>query len=170
MEAITHFFSGIFIMAVLQYFIRVTWIVYMLLFPLCILAHFFIDSIVLITFHTPTPRPKDKIWLAWHVIVIVGSIFVAIVFTWVKFYLWALVAANIPDLYDWLFLRACCAAKKIRLPENPDLLPRYFMHYWIGRLRTRYFSRLPDWREQHKGIIIEVIIWASCFIVAWFLF
>ena len=170
MEAITHFFSGIFIMAVLQYFIKETWIVYVLLFPLCIAAHFFIDAIVLITFHTPTPRPKDKIWVAWHVIIIVGSIIVAIVFTWVWFFLWALVAANIPDLYDWLGLLAWCSAKKIKISENPDLLPHYFMHYWIGRLRARCFSWLPDWREQHKGIITEVIIWASCIIVASFLF
>ena len=170
MEAVTHFFSGIFIMVVLQYFIKVTWLLYLLLIPLCIVAHYFIDAIVLITFHTPTPRWKDKIWLVWHGVIIISSVAVAVyVLIFMKSFIWALIAANIPDIYDWLGLRAWFAARKVSLPDNPDLLPRYFMHYWIGRLRARCFSWLPDWREQHKGIITELVIWVACFIVARFL-
>nr|MDO8108998.1 hypothetical protein [Candidatus Sigynarchaeota archaeon] len=165
MEAITHFFSGIFVMAILQHFIPTTWLVLVLLVPLGILLHFFIDAIVFITFHTRTPRLNDKIWVAWHGVIIIGSVLVAIYFTFFMPYLWALIVSNIPDLYDWVIMRTAFAIKKRKLSTNPDLLPHYFMHYWIGRLRAKCFSRLPDWTEKHRGIITELVIWTVCFIV-----
>jgi hypothetical protein len=160
MQSITHFFSGVFLMALIQALVPATWLQYVLLFPCGILMHFLVDGPVEITYHPRTPRMQDPFWKGWHLIVIVGSIVVAIVF-WVP-YFWGMFACIVVDIVDWGILRPICALRKVQLPEDPAFFPRYFIHYWIWRFRMKVFPFLPDWKEKHRGIVPEILIWVAC--------
>ncbi len=157
MQSITHFFSGIFLMALIQALVPVTWLQYVLLLPGGILMHFLVDGPVDITYHPRSPRPQDPFWKGWHLVVIVGSVIVAVVF-WVP-YFWGGFFACIVDIVDWGITRPICALKKVQLPEDPNFYPRYFIHYWIGRFRSKCFWFLPDWKEKRRGIVPEIAIW-----------
>lgn len=160
MQSITHFFSGIFLMAAIQALVPVTWLQHVLLFPCGIMLHFLVDGLVEITYHPRNPKPRDKFWLAWHAIMLVGSIVVALAF-WVP-YFWGMFACYVVDIIDWGITRPACALRKKPLPEDPALYPRYFFHYWIGQFRLKVFPSLPDWKEKRRGILPEIAIWAAC--------
>ncbi|MEX2681712.1 MAG: hypothetical protein Q6373_008930 [Candidatus Sigynarchaeota archaeon] len=168
MQFITHAFSGIFMMALIQALVPVAWLRYVLMLPSGILLHFLVDGLVDITYHPPNPRLQDPFWKGWHAVVIAGSILVAIVF-WVP-YFWGVFFACTVDIVDWGITRPVCVLKKVQLPEDPNLYPRYFIHHWIGRFRSRCFSFLPDWKEKRRGILPEIAIWVvSTLVVVFFL-
>ncbi len=155
-------------MALIQALVPITWLQYVLLLPCGILMHFLIDGLVDITYHPRTPRMQDPFWKGWHLIVIVGSVAVAVVF-WVP-YFWGMLFAYIVDVIDWGITRPICALKKVQLPEDPAFYPRYFIHYWIGRFRTKTFPFLPDWKEERYGIVPELAIWGACILIVIMLF
>ncbi len=37
----------------------------------------------------------------------------------------------------------------------------HFLHYWIGRFQTKWFSLLPDWKDKRRGIVPEIAIWVA---------
>nr|MDO8086547.1 hypothetical protein [Candidatus Sigynarchaeum springense] len=153
-------------MALIQALVPATWLQYVLLLPCGILMHFLVDGFVEITYHPRTPRPRDPFWIGWHLVVIVASILMAIVF-WVP-YFWGGFFACTVDIVDWGITRPVCTLKKVHLPEDTAFYPRYFFHYWIRRFQLKCLSFLPDWKEKRRGIVPELAIWASCLLVVIF--
>jgi hypothetical protein len=154
-------------MATIQALVPVTWLQYVLLLLCGILMHFLVDGLVEITYHPRTMRMNDPFWKGWHVIVLVGTVVVALVF-WVP-YFWGMFFAYVVDVVDWGITRPVCALKKVKLPEDPAFYPRFFIHYWIGQFRMKAFPFLPDWTMQRKGIFPEIVIWAGCTLAVVFL-
>ena len=164
MQAITHFFSGIFMTLLLQVIPMPGWLRFVLLFPIGIMLHFIIDAIAKMTYHPPEPLTKDKFWVTWHVIIFGGSVFVAIWF-WVP-YFWGMLASIVPDIYDWGIIRGVRAYQKHKLGDNyenkSEFMKGHEFHPWVDKFRNKYLEFLPNWNFQKKGIIPELVIWSAC--------
>ena len=167
MQAITHFFSGVFLSAFLTAFVQPTWLAFVLLFPAGIGLHFLIDALAFLTYHPPVALKDDKFWVAWHVIVYAGSVAVAVVF-WVPHF-WAMLAAMIPDICDWLIIRPACQLRGKPITGDPKELPRFMFHHWIARFRTRCFPWLPDWTLRRAAVVPEIAIWVACMVAVAFI-
>ncbi|MHA1369589.1 MAG: hypothetical protein ACTSWN_04625 [Promethearchaeota archaeon] len=164
MQAITHFFSGIFIFIFLQWLGLQPILIYALLFPLGILAHFIIDAFAKMTYHPPDALVKDKFWLTWHVIVYVGSVVVAIFF-WEP-YFWGMFSAIIPDIYDWVFIRGVRAYKSrhqgTHHDKSSEFMAGWEFHPLVDKFREKALRWMPNWNYRKIGIIPEILIWLVC--------
>ncbi|MFX0099039.1 MAG: hypothetical protein ACFFCS_05615 [Candidatus Hodarchaeota archaeon] len=163
MQAITHFFAGILIMAVLQ-IIQPIWFRVILIIVLGILSHVLIDTFTYLTYHpSDAPRPlwRDKFLVVWHAIILVGML-VVLIYYWNRYWL-GMGAAVLPDLYDWLFIRPVRSLKK-----DPDFMKGKEIHPLIDKFREKYLPWIPNWTLKRRGIIPEIIIWSFCFITVEF--
>ncbi|MHA1791304.1 MAG: hypothetical protein ACTSVI_01585 [Promethearchaeota archaeon] len=154
-------------MALLNYFIKIQWLAFILLFPLSIAIHFLIDAIAKATYHPPKALTGDKFWITWHLIIYAGSVFVAIYF-WNP-YAWGMFASILPDIYDWGIIRVVRHYNKKRQEKDPSRVEREkeFMegkefHPWVEKFRDKFLARLPNLNLQRKGIIPEILIWIGC--------
>ncbi|MHA1684074.1 MAG: hypothetical protein ACTSUE_24255 [Promethearchaeota archaeon] len=171
MQAITHFFSGVFWLAFLRWLQIPAWLLVVLVIAGGIILHFFIDAVAVSTYHPPEALTKDKFWIAWHVIVFAGSVVVAIVF-W-KPYFWGMLCAIIPDIYDWAIIRPIRTYQEKKqgdeYDESKEFMKGKDFHPLVDRFRQRFLKFLPNLNYAKKGIVPEISIWILCIVGVSFL-
>lgn len=123
-------------------------------FILAALTHIPVDLFVKLTFHTPDPYPKWPFWVGANVGFGVASLITAILL-WTPYW-WTMLAANLVDLYDWVFLRSYQALKRKKNPQY-DIKP-YFIHTYLEKFRDKYLTWVPEWWFKKRGVIPEIII------------
>lgn len=114
-----------------------------LIFITAVLSHILIDCIADITYHVPDARLNDKFWLSYHIIIFLLTGIMLILFTleyWIAF-----LGSMFFDLVDWILLRAI-------LKKEP------IFHPIVDKIRSIFFSWLPNYREEKWAVANEVII------------
>ena len=142
MQAPTHILTGVFLV---ELFLLIfpnapLWLQILVVFPLSFLSHFFVDASSIITYHPPKPDWKDWFWVTYHVIVYIGTAVVLVFF--LVDYWWAIIAANLPDLVDWLTLR-------LIFKKDP------IFHPYADKLRSFLYKKTPNWNHKRWTIVIE---------------
>jgi hypothetical protein len=145
MQAPTHILTGILFLAIFQAIFPSAplWLQVVVVLPLSFLSHFFIDASAIITYHPPKADWKDWFWVSYHLVIYIGSI-VLLVFFVVDFW-WAIIAAYLPDIIDWIILR-------------PFFKKEPVVHPIADKLRNFLFKRTPNWNHKRWTIIIEFTI------------
>ncbi len=165
MELITHSLTGVIIQILCFKF---------LIFPMNLIltmvfaffSHFIIDTLTKMTYHTPESRIEDKFWLIWHIIIVISSAAVLVVFI-VPFWL-GILFANLVDIWDWLILRTIRNRKKRKNPEsNWANFNKYFIHNIIDWIREKPCSWLPNLNYKRYGIIVEIFFIFFLLILIW---
>ena len=142
MQAPTHILIGILLLEVYRILFPNSplWLQIIVVISLAVASHFLLDAVSIITYHPPKADWRDWFWVSYHSIIYLGSIVILIFF--LVEYWWAIIAANLPDIVDWLILRAIFRKKPI-------------MHPIADKLRSFLFKRTPNWNHKRWTIIIE---------------
>ena len=142
MQAPTHILIGILFLEIFRILFPYSpiWLQIIVVIPLGIASHFLLDAVAIITYHPPKADWKDWFWISYHSLIYLGSI-VILIFFFVEYW-WAIIAANFPDLVDWLILRLILRKKPV-------------IHPVIDKLRSFLFKRTPNWNHKRWTIIIE---------------
>ena len=145
MQAPTHILSGILLLEIFRAIFPSVqiWIQVVVVLPLAFASHFVLDASSIITYHPPKADWKDWFWVSYHVVIYVGSVVILVFF--LVDYWWVIIAANLPDIIDWLILRAV-------FKKDP------VMHPIADKLRNFLFRKTPNWNHQRWTIIIEFVI------------
>lgn len=145
MQAPTHILTGIFLLAVFRVIFPLApiWLQVVVVLPLTVASHFIIDATAIITYHPPKADWKDWFWVSYHLSILIGSTILLVFF--VVDYWWVIIAANLPDIIDWLILR-------LLFKKNP------ICHPIADKLRNFLFNKTPNWNHKRWTIIIELII------------
>jgi hypothetical protein len=114
----------------------------MLLALICIiLSHVIVDVFSLMTYHVPDPRPYDKFWLSYHIVMyILTAIFTLFL---VKEFWIPMVASCLIDIADWLFIRPIFKKQK------------GIIHPYIVAFRNLEFPWIPNFIEKKWSVLIE---------------
>jgi len=129
-------------------------------------SHFVIDTLAKLTYHTPESRKEDKFWLIWHIIILISSATVIILFI-VPFWL-GILFANLVDIWDWIILRTIRNRKRKKNREsNWANLNKYFIHNIIDWIREKPCSWVPNLNYKRYGIIVEIIFIIFLLILIW---
>ena len=112
------------------------------------LSHFVIDALAIMTYH-PAERQHTEFWLYWHIFVFSSIPFVIIGFFLVNsYFIIGMLAANIPDIQDWIILRGI-------LKYNNR---KYYQHRMANFLRKPLIGHVPDFTYSRIGILPELIL------------
>ena len=149
MQAITHFTVGILLQILLINILYPLGLVLTII--ACFFSHFLVDTIALITYHPSEPKPKDKFWVIYHIILGVAA-GIVLVWFWVPFWI-GMGFATLVDIWDWGIIRGVRYVKK-----DPNWMEKYQIHPTIDKIRDKGFYWLPNWNEKKYGIIPEIII------------
>jgi len=158
---ITHFLVGIIIQKYLFGNIPFPFDV-ILIIILAFLSHIIIDSLARMVYHPPEPQRGDKIWLWFNVSMYLAGFIVLILF-WDPYWL-VMISAELFDIWDWWILRQI----QRRIKEDFKW-EKYSLHAISNKVRIKLFMWLPDLTYNHKGIIVEVFIVISLFIIILYL-
>jgi len=142
MQAPTHILTGILLLVIFRVIFPTAplWLQIVVVFPLSLASHFFLDALSIFTYHPPKADWKDWFWVSYHTIVYVGSI--VVLYFFLVEYWWTIIAANLPDLIDWIFMR-------LILKKEP------VCHPIADKLRSVFFRKTPNWNHKRWTIIIE---------------
>ncbi len=145
MQAPTHILTGILLLGIFQAIFPTAplWLQVVVVLPLSLASHFVIDAAAIITYHPPKADWKDWFWVSYHLVIYIGSVVILIFF--VVDYWWVIIAANLPDIIDWLILR-------------PFFKKEPVCHPIADKLRDFLFKRTPNWNHKRWTIIIEFAI------------
>ncbi|MHA2276182.1 MAG: hypothetical protein ACXAC2_10460 [Candidatus Kariarchaeaceae archaeon] len=161
MQLPTHVLVGIVIQfLVFQLFEGPTWLLFLLVIVFGFSSHFFVDALAKITYHPPDRQPGN-FWLRWHLFVYLFGVFLIVIY--IQTYFIGMLAANLVDIWDWLFLRNYAKRK-----NQPDWGKRYYLHPIANRIRLLLFSRLPNLAYTKLGILPEAtlyFLWFCLFLV-----
>jgi len=153
-ETITHNLIAVIIQILC---LRIIWfplnIIFIILFTF--ISHIFIDTLSILTYHTPEAQKDDMFWVMWHILIYSLSI-ISTIFFLSPFWL-GLLFANIIDIWDWLILRSLQKIKKKYTPSS-KWGENLYIHRLIDRFRCRLFYWLPKWNYKKPGVIIEILI------------
>lgn len=141
MQAPTHILTGIFLLEIFRIIFPSSpiWLQIIVVLPLSVASHFLIDACDVITYHPPKADWKDWFWVSYHSFIFIGSIVILIFFIE---YWWAILAANLPDIIDWIILRLIFKKQPI-------------VHPIADKLRDFLFKKTPNWNHKRWTIIIE---------------
>lgn len=176
MEGITHILIGIVIQLLCFIFFPLP-IAILLTIVFGFFSHFLIDTLAKMTYHTPEAHKDDKFWVWWHIVslalVLVLVIYILVI-NWILFFFFFLggIAANLVDIWDWVILRPKQNKLKAENPEAKFWGDKLFIHPIIDGIREKVppFSLMPNWNEEKKGVIVEIItITILWILVAFFL-
>ncbi len=121
-----------------------------IVFLLALLSHFILDSLAIMTYHPPE-RQHTNFWLYWHIFVYVtGIIFILISLLINPLFIVGIIGANLPDLWDWVFLRWLLKSKNKKL----------YIHKYANKIRSLFKSYVPDLSYNKLGIIPESILYS----------
>ncbi len=142
MQAPTHILTGILLLEIFRAIFPASalWIQIVVVLPLSIASHFVIDALAIFTYHPPKADWKDWFWVSYHLLIYIGSV-VILVFFLVEYW-WVIIAANLPDIVDWLILR-------LFFKKDP------ICHPFADKLRNVLFKRTPNWNHKRWTIVIE---------------
>ncbi len=158
MQTPTHLFAGIVIQFfVLQFFPTSDWLAITLVIGLAFFSHFFLDALAKITYHPPV-RESGNFWLIWHVFVYLVTFLVIVLYA--QEYSIGMLAANLVDIWDWLFLR-----KYANYRNQPDWGKRYYLHPLADRVRQLLFNQLPNLNYSKVFIIPELLLFTGWAII-----
>lgn len=145
LQAPSHLLFGILLLEIFRVIFPSSplWLQIIIVFPLSLASHFFIDASAIITYHPPKADWKDWFWVSYHVIVYIGTVIV--LFFFLVEYWWTIIAATLPDLVDWLILRAIFKKTPI-------------FHPLIDKLRDILYKKTPNWNHKRWTVIIEFAI------------
>lgn len=142
MQAPTHILTGILLLEIFRTIIpsSLQWLQIIIVLALGLASHFLLDASAIITYHPPKADWKDWFWVSYHLMIYSGSI-VLLVFFLVEYW-WVILAANLPDLVDWVILRLFFKKEPI-------------FHPIADKLRNFLFKRTPNWNHKRWSIFIE---------------
>jgi hypothetical protein len=145
LQAPTHCLAGILILELFRVIFPSApiWVQILVVLPLSLASHFFIDASSIITYHPPKADWKDWFWVSYHLIVYAGTIVILVFF--LVDYWWTIIAANLPDLVDWVILR-------------PIFKKKPFFHPIADKLRSVLYKKTPNWNYKRWTVIIEFAI------------
>ena len=148
MQAPTHILTGILLLEIFRAIFPTSplWVQFLVVLPLAVASHFLLDASSIITYHPPKADWKDWFWVSYHAVIYIGAVLILVFFLvdyWL--YLWVIIAANLPDIVDWLILRALLKKKPI-------------CHPIADRLRSFLFRKTPNWNHKRWTIIIEFVL------------
>ncbi|MHA1203032.1 MAG: hypothetical protein ACTSQ4_11005 [Candidatus Heimdallarchaeaceae archaeon] len=145
MQAPTHILTGIFLLEVFQAIFPTSplWVQIVVVFPLSFASHFIIDASAIFTYHPPKADWKDWFWVSYHLLIYIGSVVILVFF--LVDYWWVIIAANLPDLIDWIIIRLFFKKEPV-------------FHPIADKLRDFLFKRTPNWNHKRWTIIIEFVI------------
>ena len=145
MQAYTHILFSVLLVEIFRTIFPAAplWVQLIVVIPLSLAGHFFIDASAIITYHPPKADWKDWFWVTYHVLVYAGTVVVLIFF--LVDYWWAIIAGTLPDLVDWLILRFI-------FKKDP------VFHPLIDKLRSVMYKRSPNWNHKRWTVIIEYAI------------
>ena len=143
MQAPTHILTGILLLEIFRTIIpsSLQWLQIIIVLALSLASHFLLDASAIITYHPPKADWKDWFWVSYHLMIYSGSI-VLLVFFLVEYW-WVILAANLPDLVDWVILRLFFKKEPV-------------FHPIADKLRNFLFKRTPNWNHKRWSIIIEL--------------
>ncbi|MHA1541818.1 MAG: hypothetical protein ACTSQH_02445 [Candidatus Hodarchaeales archaeon] len=160
MQLPTHVLVGIMIQfLVFQLFEGPTWWLFLLVIVFGFCSHFFVDALAKITYHPPE-RQEGNFWLRWHLFVYPFGVFLIIIY--IQTYFIGMLAANLVDIWDWLFLRNYAKRK-----NQPDWGKQYYLHPIANRIRGLLFSKLPSLAYTKLGVLPEAslyFVWFCLFL------
>ena len=148
MQAPTHILTGIFLLAAFKAIFPLAplWVQVVVVLLLAVASHFILDASSIITYHPPKSDWKDWFWVTYHLVIYISAVVILVFFLIADYwYWWVIIAANLPDLIDWLLLRAI-------LKKEP------VMHKGADKLRNFLFKKTPNWNHKRWTIIIEFVI------------
>ena len=159
MQLPTHLIIGITIQyVIIHLFPTSDWfLVGILIFILAFSSHFLLDALAKITYHPPVKQPGN-FWLIWHLFAYSFGILLILIYI-NKFFL-GMLAANLVDIWDWLFLRNYANRK-----NEPNWGKRYYLHPIADKVRSFLFSRLPNLNHTKIGILPESILYFGWFVI-----
>ena len=142
MQAPTHILTGILLLEIFRRIFPTSpiWLQIVVVFPLSLASHFLLDASSIFTYHPPKADWKDWFWVSYHLSIFIGSIVLLVFF--IVDYWWAIIAANLPDLIDWLILRPIFKKKPV-------------MHPIADKIRNFLFKKTPNWNHKRWTIVIE---------------
>lgn len=157
MQFPTHLIAGITIQFILMTFIPTPlWLTGSVIILVSLSSHFILDTLAKSTYHPPQ-RIYDNFWLAWHIFAYGTGFIIIFLFVW-KYWL-GMLFAILPDLWDWYTLRRIATKK-----NQPDWGKKFYIHPVVGKIRSHFFSWLPDLSYNRKGILPELFI-----VILWFI-
>ncbi len=118
------------------------------IFLLAFLSHFILDSLAIMTYHPPN-RQHTNFWLYWHILVYVsGVLFIILALTVNPLFIIGILGANLPDLWDWVFLRWILKSQNKKL----------YIHRYANKIRSLFKSYVPDLTYNKLGIVPELLL------------
>jgi len=145
MQAPTHILTGILLLGIFQVIFPIAplWLQVIVVLPLSFASHFIIDASSIITYHPPKADWKDWFWVSYHLLIYIGSVVILVFF--LVDYWWVIIAANLPDLIDWIVIRLFFKKEPV-------------FHPIADKLRKFLFRQTPSWNHKRWTIIIEFAI------------
>lgn len=149
MQLPTHVTFGVLIQLSVAYLFPITDIFFFLsVFLLALLSHFILDSLAILTYHPPQ-RQDTKFWLYWHLLVYFSGFFMIVGFAVINpLLLVGILGANLPDLWDWIFLRGILKSQNKKL----------YVHKYAQKIRSYFVNYVPDLTYNNWGIVPEFIL------------
>jgi len=148
MQAPTHILTGILLLEVFRAIFTESpwWVQVIVVLPLAIASHFLLDASSIITYHPPKADWKDWFWVSYHSLIYIASIALLVYFLVIDSWLWwVIIAANLPDIIDWLILRLIFKKEAV-------------CHPIADKLRNCLFKKTPNWNHKRWTVIIEFVI------------
>ena len=121
---------------------------YFIVFLCALLSHFILDSLAIMTYHPPN-RQHTNFWLYWHIFVYISGFFLIIGSLYINsLFIIGILGANLPDLWDWVFLRAMIKSQNNKL----------YVHKYANKIRSLFKEQVPDLTFNKIGILPELIL------------
>jgi hypothetical protein len=167
MQAVVHFQTGIFIQLLCFIYLPVSFaILFTIIFAF--LSHFIVDSAAKATYHPPTPQREDKFWITWmyisNGITIAFVVWVIVIGMFWFFFLGGFFSILV-DIVDWGILRPIQTKKK---KDNKSYWEQgHFFHKFKDKFQDNVppFTWLPNWNYERKGIVPELVIITTLWIL-----
>jgi hypothetical protein len=123
----------------------------LLTLTIIVLSHVFVDVFSLMTYHVPDPRPYDKFWLSYHIVMYILTAVFALFL--VKEFWIPMIASCLIDIADWLIIRPIFKKSK------------GIIHPYIIAFRNLEFPWIPNFIEKKWSVLIEfglIVVFSLC--------
>ena len=158
MQGLTHFLTGVFVYKYLKGKIKRPYDI-VLIIVLSFLSHGVLDSLARATYHPTYAILDDPFWWTFHIAHY--SLCIIFVVYFFKECWYALIASDLPDLWDWFVLRP----SRDLIVKDTDWAAQFFMHQYIFIIPSVCFEWLPNLNNEPIGIIPEIILDVALFLL-----
>ena len=153
MQLPTHILAGV---AIQKAFQRIKYrpVALLLTAVLAFLSHGLLDKLAILTYHRPDADFNDPVWVGYHVLVLLASIFFFYKF-WRK-YKFGIMFAILPD-FDWVFIHGQ-KILGIDIPFYKTAHIHSIVHYVYDNTWPFYYlNNLPDYRYNPWTALFEIV-------------